>query len=66
MALRPLCFGLRFRDKGRTLRVKASSRDPRRYVVEVERRGQETRRRDHPSLETAVQDFARAWRNRLH
>jgi hypothetical protein len=46
--------------------VTSSPRDPRRYVVEVERRGQETRRRDHASLETAVQDFARAWRNRLH
>jgi len=66
MALRPLSFGLRFREKGRTLRVRASQSDPKRYVVEVERRGKQTRRRDHPSLAAAVQDFAQSWRDRLH
>jgi hypothetical protein len=66
MALRPLSFGLRFREKGRTLRVRANQNDPKRYVVEVERRGQQTRRRDHASLAGAVQDFAQTWRERLH
>ena len=66
MALRPLSFGLRFREKGRTLRVRASQNDPKRYVVEVESRGKQTRRRDHPSLVAAVQDFAQSWRDRLH
>ena len=66
MALRPLSFGLRFREKGRTVRVHSSPRDPKRYVVEVERSGEKTRRRDHPSLAAAVQDFAQSWRDRLH
>ncbi len=64
MALRPLCFG--FRAKGRTVKVVASTRDPKRYVVEVERRGKPTRRSDHASLAAAAQDFSRAWRDRLH
>jgi len=66
MALRPLSFGLRFRENGRTLRVQSSSRDRKGYVVEVERRGKPTRRRDHPSLAAALQDFAQTWRDRLH
>ena len=65
MALRPLGFGMRFKAKGRTVRVHASPRDPKRYVVEVERRGKPTRRRDHASLAAAVQDFAQSWRDRL-
>ena len=66
MALRPLCFGVRFREKGRTVKVVASARDPKRYVVEVEQRGRATRRSDHPSLADAVHHFARSWRARLH
>jgi hypothetical protein len=66
MALRPLCFGVRFREKGRTVKVVASPRDPKRYVVEVEQRGGRARRREHPSLAGALQDFARSWRERLH
>ena len=66
MALRPLGFGIRFRNNGKTLRVKASSRDPKRFVVEVEGRGKTTRCREHPSLASAVQDFAQSWRERLH
>jgi len=66
MAMRPLAFGLRFADKGRTVRVKASSKDSQRYVVEVSRTGQKTRRREHASLGGAVKDFASSWRGRLH
>lgn len=66
MARRPLTFGLRYRDKGRTVRVRASERDPRRYVVEVGTRGGRRRRREHGSLAGAVRDFAAAWRARLH
>jgi hypothetical protein len=66
MALRPLAFGMRFKQKGRTLRVHASPRDPQRYVVEVESRGKPSRSREHPSLTAAVRDFAQSWRERLH
>jgi len=66
MALRPLAFGARFVDKGRTVRVKAKPKDPKRYTVEVSRAGQKTRRSDHASLRGAMKDFASAWRGRLH
>ena len=66
MALRPFAFGARFVDKGRTVRVKAKAKDPQRYVVEVSRKGQKTRRREHASLGGAVKDFASAWRARLN
>ena len=66
MALRPLAFGARFVDKGRTVRVKAKAKDPKRYVVEVSRAGQKTLRREHASLSGAVKDFASAWRARLN
>lgn len=66
MACRPLTFGARFTEKGRTVRVRASGRDPRRYTVEVSGRGRKTRRRQHASLALAIRDFADAWRSRLH
>ena len=66
MAMRPLAFGARFVDKGRTVRVRAKLKDPQRYVVEVSRSGQKTRRREHASLGGAVKDFACSWRARLH
>ena len=66
MASRPLTFGLRYREKGRTVRVRASARDPRRYVVEVGTRSGRQRRREHGSLAQAVRDFAASWRSRLH
>ena len=50
MASRPLAFGLRYREKGRTVRVRTSERDPRRYVVEVGTRHGPKRRREHSSL----------------
>ena len=66
MARRPLTFGIRFIEKGRSVRLQASKHDPSRYVVEVTGREQKTRRREHGSLEGAVRDFAAAWRSRLH
>jgi hypothetical protein len=66
MALRPLAFGIRFRDKTRTLRVRAQEHWPRRYVVEDSRPGKQTRRREHPTLTRALEDFAVVWRNRFH
>jgi hypothetical protein len=66
MATRPLAFGLRFRDKGRTVRVHAREKAPRRYVVEDRRDGQVARRREHASLSDALRDFAGTWRGRLH
>ena len=66
MATRPLAFGIRFRDKGRTLRVGGSEGSQRGYVVEDTRGGRPTRRREHVSLGSALRDFAAAWRGRLH
>ena len=66
MATRPLTFGARFRHAGRTVRVRAHERDPRRYVTEVRRSGARTRRREHASLAGALRDFAASWRQRLH
>ncbi len=65
MAIRPLAFGVRFRDKGRTLRVRTDTGHSRRYVVEDFRNGH-VRRRVHATLSLALQDFAEAWRHRLH
>ncbi len=65
MAIRPLAFGVRFRDKGRTLSVRTDARGSRRYVVEDSRAGR-ARRRAHATLSLALQDFAEAWRHRLH
>lgn len=66
MARRPLAFGIRFRDKGRTLRVQGNQGSERRYVVEDARGGRPTLRRDHASLDSALRDFAATWRGRLH
>ena len=66
MAARPLAFGLRFRDRGRTVRVRPHDRKPQRYVIEDSRGGDETRRREHASLSGALRDFATTWRHRLH
>jgi hypothetical protein len=66
MAVRPFAFGVRYRDRGRTLAVRSTARGSQRYVVEVERRGQKTRRREHGSLASALRDFAQSWRERLH
>lgn len=66
MAVRPLAFGARLSDRGRSVRVRQSGADPRRYVVEDSRSDRETRRRDHASLQGALRDLARTWRSRLH
>ena len=66
MAIRPLTFGARYTDGSRTVRVRAHERDPRRYVLEVMRRGGKTDRWEHASLTEALRHFASAWRQRLH
>ncbi len=64
MACRPLTFGLRLRDKGRTVRVKQDTRK-RSYVVEDSRDGK-AKKRSHDSLGGALRDAAVTWRSRLH
>ena len=66
MALRPLAFGIRLTEKGRSVRVRNQDRDPSGYVVEDSRRGQKTRRREHSSLAGALKDAASTWRMRLN
>lgn len=66
MASRPFAFGARFKENGRTVRVGASRRDPKRYTVEVSRDGRRTRKQDHGTLTEAMRDFAASWRERLH
>ena len=66
MASRPLTFGVRFRDQGRTVRVRAHDRDSKRYVLEVSQRGGKSVRREHASLTEALRGLASAWRERLH
>ena len=63
MASRPLAFGIRLRDRGRTRKVHQVER---RYVVEVSQEGSRTRRREHGSLGSAIRDAASSWRQRLH
>jgi hypothetical protein len=65
MATRPLAFGVRFRDKGRTVKVRQHRRDPGQYVVEETRTGRGTQHRDHTSLAGALRDLAATWRGRL-
>ena len=66
MSIRPLAFGVRFRDKGRTVKVRQDMRRPHRYVVEDSRKGRATRQREHSSLAGALKDFASTWRTRLN
>ena len=66
MAKRPFTFGVRLRDKGRTVRVRDQGGASGRYVVEDEQKGRETRRRVHASLQGALADTASTWRKRLH
>ena len=63
MATKPLAFGIRLRDKGRTLKIRQVGR---KYVVEDKREGDCTQQRDHKSLGRAVSDAASTWRQRLH
>ena len=66
MAMRPLAFGARFREEGRTVKVYAGDGGRAEYVVEVRREGKRTRRSEHASLPAALRVFAQAWRSRLH
>ncbi len=68
MALRPLAFSVRLRDreKGRTLRVRNDPRAPKEYLLEDERSDGVTRVRRHGSAREAVRDAADTWRKRLH
>ncbi len=66
MATRPLAFGVRMRDKGRTVRVLQDRRDPSRYRVEDSRKGGKTQQREYGSLSGALRDLASSWRKRLH
>ena len=66
MALRPFAFGIRLRDKNRTLRVHGKPTGARGYVVEDTRKSGKSRRREHDSLTDALRDAASSWRSRLN
>jgi hypothetical protein len=66
MANRPLAFGLRFRERGRTVRVRSDERAAGRWVVEHARPRATSERREHDSLAAALRDFAAIWRGRLN
>jgi len=66
MSLRPLAFGVRLRDKGRTVKVRAKQSKPGRYVVEDSRDGGRCSKREHASLGGALRDAAASWRERLN
>ncbi len=66
MASRPFAFGVRLRDRDRTLRVTRSAGSPSGYAIEDSRLGESTRRREHASLGDALRDLASTWRVRLH
>jgi len=68
MALRPLAFSVRLRDKdrGRTLHIRNDATDTSRYVLEDASDDGETRTRRHASAGDAVRDAAQTWRNRLN
>ncbi|MCR9096987.1 MAG: hypothetical protein NXI30_22425 [bacterium] len=68
MALRPLAFSVRLRDreKGRTLHVRNDPRSPKDYLLEDERGDGVKRVRRHGSAREAVRDAADTWRKRLN
>ncbi len=66
MALKPLAFGVRFSDKGRSVRVRSQGQRPGCYVVEDRPKGRGIRQREHSSLNGALRDFAATWRQRLN
>jgi hypothetical protein len=66
MALRPFAFGVRLRDKGRTVRVIQDQRDPKKFKVKDARKGSNSREREHGSLGGALRDAASTWRGRLN
>ena len=66
MALRPFAFGVKLRDKGRTVRVIQDERDPKKFKVQDARKGAKSREREHTSLGGALRDAASTWRGRLN
>jgi len=65
MAVRPLAFGIRMRDKSRTVRVR-HTKDAKSYVVEDSNGKGNKRTREHATLQGAVKDLASTWRGRLN
>ena len=59
MALRPLAFSVRLRDreKGRTLRVRNDPKDPKGYLLEDERANERTWRSMRCSSSANVDDM---------
>lgn len=66
MASRPFAFGVRLRDRDRTVRVTRTEKSRSGYAIEDSRQGKSTRRREHASLGDALRDLASTWRGRLH
>lgn len=65
MAIRPFAFGVRLRDKSRTVRV-IQTKDAKGYVLKDCDTKRKPRTRKHTTLEGAMKDAASTWRSRLH
>jgi len=65
MAIRPLTFGVRMRDKSRTVRVR-HTKDAKSYLVEDTDGKRKKRTREHATLQGAMKDLASTWRGRLN
>lgn len=65
MALKPFAFGVRLRDRGRTVRVIQDARDPKKFRVRDAGAGRDSER-GHGSLASALRDAAKTWRGRLN
>ena len=66
MAVRPLAFGVRLRQLGRSVSLRQNQQHAGRWVVEDSRPRRKQRRREHATLAGALHDLAQAWRERLH
>lgn len=66
MACRPLAFGARFSENGRTVQLRQDPAAPSRYAVEIRQDGEPPRVSEHASLPAAVRRFSAAWRARLN
>ena len=64
MATRPLAFGARFVENGRTVRIQRDPSSAEGYTVETSGNGS-SRVTEHASFAAAVRDFAASWRARL-
>ena len=65
MAIRPFAFGVRMRDKSRTVRV-IQTKGGKSYVVEDSDTKRKPRTRKHSTLQGAMKDAASTWRSRLN